>query len=65
MPRKRGAMSWSDWTLAEARRQQQQEFEFFTGHRQVDPAKKRDKEAAREARRQRRRRARQPGVHVP
>jgi hypothetical protein len=55
-----GALVWRDWTLAEARRQEQ--LELFV-QRSTDPRRAEVKRAAVEKRRQKRR-AKQPGVAV-
>jgi hypothetical protein len=53
-----GALSWSGWSLKEARRQGQ--VEMFPGHHSVGPLEGEVKQA----KRRRKRRERQPGVFV-
>ena len=63
MTRKPGALGWRDWSLEEARHQQQLELELPL--RSTDRRRAEDKQARKEANRRKRRRAHQPGVYLP
>jgi hypothetical protein len=54
-----GALSWSEWSMKEARRQGQ--FEMFPGNCSVDSREEEVKRASRRSKR----RERQPGVFLP